>query len=58
MNEKTGHLPPFGLRIPQAIRDWVQKEAEKQDRSMNYVILAVLREKMECLENEKSGNKA
>lgn len=46
MKEKTGHLAPFGLRMPPHIRKWVSGQARDQDRSMNYIILGAIAERM------------
>lgn len=40
--ERIGHLPPFGLRMPSEIREWVMKKAYELDRSQNYVILKAI----------------
>lgn len=36
------------VRIPPEVRDWVQDKAKKDDRSMNWLIVAVLRRAMEA----------
>lgn len=48
MKERVGSLPPFGLRIASDVRAWISEQAEKEDRSMNYVITKIIREKMEA----------
>lgn len=52
MKEKIAHLPPFGLRMPPSVRDWVEGKAMELDRSKNWVILKVIEEAMK---NEKAG---
>jgi hypothetical protein len=34
------------LRLPQDIKEWLAKDAEANDRSMNAQVVAVLRERM------------
>ncbi|MFC4624229.1 Arc family DNA-binding protein [Daeguia caeni] len=46
MNDKIGSIAPFGLRMPQRIKDWVSENAAKHDRSMNYIILRILEKEM------------
>lgn len=46
MKDKIGAIAPFGLRMPQRIKDWVSDRAERQDRSMNYIILRILEQEM------------
>lgn len=55
MREKKAPIAPFGLRIPQPTRKWVEAKAREQDRSMNYVILRIIEN---AIENEKSGTPA
>jgi len=57
MKERIGAIAPFGLRIPHRIKDWVLEQAEKQDRSMNYVILRILEREMAAT-GEKFGDPA
>lgn len=57
MNERVGAIAPFGLRMPQRIKDWVSENAAKQDRSMNYVILRILEKEMAAT-GEGLGNSA
>lgn len=47
MKEKIGHLPPFGLRMPSDVREWIRQTAEQNDRSQNYEIVRAIRERME-----------
>lgn len=35
---------PFGLRMPKELHVWIKAEAEKQGRSMNNLIVQLLRE--------------
>ncbi|CAH1668364.1 hypothetical protein CHELA1G11_12965 [Hyphomicrobiales bacterium] len=46
MSEKISYIAPFGLRMPSDIRAWVERSADQIDRSMNYVIVAILRDRM------------
>lgn len=33
---------PFGLRMPQDLKSWVQDQAELKERSMNWVIVKII----------------
>lgn len=35
-------VQPFGLRLPQQLKDWVKEEAEREHRSMNGQLIAEL----------------
>ena len=39
---KTKQMPPFGLRLPDDLKDWVKEKAEEQGRSMNNFIVRQL----------------
>lgn len=36
------------VRIPPEVRDWVQGEAKKDDRSMNWLIVSILKRAMDA----------
>jgi hypothetical protein len=36
----------FQLRLPEDVRAWLQSDAERNDRSMNSQVVAILRERM------------
>jgi hypothetical protein len=36
----------FQLRLPEDVRAWLQSDAERNDRSMNGQVIAILRERM------------
>lgn len=38
---------PLQLRLPEDIKDWARKKAKDNDRSMNSMIVRILRERME-----------
>lgn len=38
---------PFGLRMPDDIKEWARLRAEEEDRSMNSMIVRILKEQME-----------
>ncbi len=40
------------IRVPRKLKDWVREEAEKQDRSMNYVAVRILEAAQQKLEGE------
>ncbi len=37
----------FGLRMPADVKEWTRRQAEKEDRSINSMIVRILRERME-----------
>lgn len=39
---KTKQIPPYGLRMPDDLKEWVKKKAEEQGRSMNSFIVRQL----------------
>lgn len=39
--------PPFGLRMPDDVKDWVARQAKANMRSQNSEIIVALKEKME-----------
>lgn len=46
-------MTPFGLRMPQELKNWVQEQAEQTERSMNWVIVKLLQQAKEA----KGANK-
>lgn len=36
---------PLGIRMSDDLREWVKEQAEKEDRSMNYFIVNLLKSK-------------
>lgn len=50
-------LPIFSLRIPADIREWLEKEAEKNFRSLTAEIVIALRERVEREEAQCSRHK-
>lgn len=38
---------PFGLRMPDNVKEWVKRKAEREGRSANNLIVQVLRAAME-----------
>lgn len=40
-------IAPFGLRIPEDLKDWLKQQAEQNRRSLNSEILARLEESKE-----------
>lgn len=47
MRAKTGYMQPFGLRMPESVRDWVDKKAAEQERSANWIIVKALEDAKE-----------
>lgn len=45
---QTGHLKPFGLRIPSEIKEWAIEQAKKDRMSLNSWLLRMLDEKREA----------
>ncbi|UFS64871.1 MULTISPECIES: Arc family DNA-binding protein [Paracoccus] len=41
-------IPPFGLRMPDEVKDWIKEKARREGRSMNSQIVQMLREKKEA----------
>jgi hypothetical protein len=50
-------LPIFSLRIPPDIRAWLEREAEKNVRSLTSEIVIALRERVEREEAKRSRKK-
>lgn len=48
---------PFGLRLPDDIRQWLKAFAEQNMRSQNAEIAIILREKMEDVVQKSGGAK-
>ncbi|WP_132706823.1 Arc family DNA-binding protein [Pseudomonas aeruginosa] len=44
---KTRDINPFGLRMPQDIREYVAKRAESEECSLNWLICKILKEEMD-----------
>ena len=36
----------FGLRLPAEVKDWAKQEADKQDRSVNSLVVQIMRQSM------------
>lgn len=43
-------IPPFGLRLPIDVKNWVESQAVKNGRSQNSEIIAVLKKEKEACE--------
>ena len=44
----------FGLRLPAKVKEWARQEADKQDRSLNSLVVQIMRQSMKkAQENEK-----
>lgn len=58
---KISYQPPFGLRMPPEMRQWISDMAERNLSSMNREVLLCIKEKMErekgleASENEKTN---
>jgi len=37
----------FGLRLPTDVKEWARRQAEKEDRSINSMIVRILKERMD-----------
>ncbi|WP_104492731.1 Arc family DNA-binding protein [Paracoccus denitrificans] len=44
---KRHQEPPFGLRLPKELKKWVKMRAEMEDRSMNNLLINLIRQAME-----------
>ncbi|SFB74064.1 hypothetical protein SAMN05216344_102164 [Polaromonas sp. OV174] len=44
---KTGHIKPFGLRMPDDLKKWAMEQAERDRSSLNAWLLRLLDEKRE-----------
>lgn len=40
----ASQIAPFGLRMPEDLKEWVKKKARMEGRSMNNTIVQILRE--------------
>lgn len=40
-------IPPFGLRLPPDLKMWVEMKAKMEDRSMNNLLVNIVRQAME-----------
>ncbi|WP_244512674.1 Arc family DNA-binding protein [Ensifer sp. LC163] len=49
--------PPFGLRMPDDVKDWVERQAKANMRSQNSEIVVALKEKMERLADKTISEK-
>lgn len=45
---KREQEPPFGLRLPADLKMWVKMKARIEDRSMNSLLVALIRKAMEA----------
>lgn len=45
---KTGHIKPFGLRMPEEVKEWAIEQAKKERTSLNAWLLRLLDEKREA----------
>lgn len=41
-------VAPFGLRLPPDLKMWVKMKAKIEDRSMNNLLIALIRQAMEA----------
>lgn len=39
---QTKPTPPFGLRMPDDLKDWIKRKAKEQGRSMNNFVVHLL----------------
>ncbi len=44
---KRPQEPPFGLRLPPDLKMWVKMKAKIEDRSMNNLLISLIRQAME-----------
>lgn len=44
---KRNQEPPFGLRLPPDLKMWVKMKAKMDDRSMNNLLINLIRQAME-----------
>lgn len=47
----------FQLRLPEDVRSWLESDAERNDRSMNGQVVAILRERMNRQADEAGDRK-
>ncbi|MVW64537.1 Arc family DNA-binding protein [Massilia sp. NEAU-DD11] len=47
----------FQLRLPEDVRAWLEADAERNDRSMNGQVVAILRERMKRQTEEAAERK-
>lgn len=47
---------PFGLRMPEHLKDWVQAQASKQRRSVNSFLLILIEQAMKEESNHADSN--
>lgn len=45
---QTGHIKPFGLRMPEELKAWATEQARKERTSLNAWLLRLLDEKREA----------
>lgn len=41
---KQREIPPFGLRLPPNLREWVQVKAKSDERSQNWFLVKLVEE--------------
>lgn len=51
--QSISKIPPFGLRMPNEVKRWVEGEAVRSDRSMNYTIVKILEDAMKSAAEDK-----
>jgi len=50
--------PPFGVRMPDDVKQWVEEQAAKNMRSQNAEIVFILREAMRAEKEKEKGEAA
>ncbi|MGH1374509.1 MAG: Arc family DNA-binding protein [Cellvibrionaceae bacterium] len=43
----------FNVRVPKELKEWVRQQAEKEDRSMNYIAVRIMQKGREIEEGKK-----
>lgn len=50
----ASHIPPFGLRLPPDLKEWVEKQARINGSSQNSEVVRSIRERMERVERREA----
>lgn len=52
---KARDIPPFGLRLPPSLKEWVEQQSEKEERSQNWLLTKIVQEAKERHEQNKQA---
>lgn len=44
---KQREIKPFGLRMPPEVKAWIESQAEKEERSQNWLLVKIIKREMD-----------